>query len=59
MFIWYFIDVQTYWCSNSTACQEKRTTWIFKIFSFTDKNPFYLPRILALQFILRVKVIKE
>ena len=38
------------WCSSSIACQEKRTAWILRIFTFDDKNPLYLPIILRLQF---------
>ena len=36
---------ETYWCSTSTAYQEKRTDWILRIFTFNDKNLFYLSRI--------------
>ena len=50
---------EIYWCSSSIACQEKRTDWILRIFTFNDKNPSYLPIILTLQFFLRVKMIKE
>ena len=41
---------ETYWCSSSIACQEKRTDWILRIFPFNDKNQLYLPIILTLQF---------
>ena len=34
---------ETYWCSSSTAYQEKRTDWILRIFTFDDKNLFYPP----------------
>ena len=46
----YFIKKvnETYWCSSSTAYQEKRTDWILRIFTFNDKNLFYLPIISAL-----------
>ena len=40
---------ETYWCSSSIACQEKRTDWILRIFTFNDKNPLYLRIILTLQ----------
>ena len=41
---------ETYWCSSSTAYQEKRTDWILRIFTFDDKNLFYLPKISTLHF---------
>ena len=41
---------RNYWCSSSMACQEKRTDWILRIFTFNDKNPWYLPIILTVQF---------
>ena len=41
---------ETYWCSSSTACQERRTDWILRIFPFNDKNQLYLPIILTIQF---------
>ena len=41
---------ETYWCSSSIACQEKRTDCILTIFTFNDKNPLYLPIISTLQF---------
>ena len=41
------------------ACQEKRTDWVLRIFTFNDKNPLYLPIISTLQFFSRVKVINE
>ena len=31
------------------ACQEKRTDWVLRIFTFNDKNPLYLPIISTLQ----------
>ena len=34
---------ETYWYSSSTAYQEKSTDWILRIFTFNDKDPFYLP----------------
>ena len=40
---------KTCWCSSSIACQEKRTDWILRIFTFNDKNPLYLPIISTLQ----------
>ena len=40
----------TYWCTSSIACQENRTDWILRIFTFNDKNPLYLPIILTLHF---------
>ena len=49
---------ENYWCS-SIACQEKRTHWILRIFTFTDKNPLYLPHNFNISDFLRVKVIKE
>ena len=42
---------ETYLCSSSVACQEKRTDWILRIFTFNDKNSLYLPIILTLQFL--------
>ena len=42
---------ETYWCSSSVACQEKRTDWILRIFTFNNKNSLYLPIILTLQFL--------
>ena len=41
---------ETYWCSGSIACWEKRTDWILRIFTFNDKKPLYLPIISTLQF---------
>ena len=41
---------ETYWCSSSIACQEKRTDWILRIFTCNEKNPLYLPIISTLQF---------
>ena len=41
---------ETYWCSGSIACWEKRTDWILRIFTFNDKKPLYLPIISKLQF---------
>ena len=41
---------ETYWCSSSIACWEKRTDWILRIFTFNDKKPLYLPIISTLQF---------
>ena len=38
------------WCSSCIACQEKRTDWILRIFTFNDKNSLYLPIISTLQF---------
>ena len=39
-----------YWCCSSIACQEKGTDWIFRIFTFNDKNRLYLPIISTLMF---------
>ena len=50
---------KTCWYSGSIAYKEKRTDWILRIFTFNDKNPLYLPLILTLQLVLKVKVIKE
>ena len=36
--------------SSRITCQEKKTDWVLRIFTFNDKNPLYLPVILALQF---------
>ena len=44
------VHERVHWCSSSIACQEKRTDWILRIFTFTDTNPSYLPIISALQF---------
>ena len=33
---------ETYWCSSSVACKEKRTDWILRMFTFNDKNLLYL-----------------
>ena len=41
---------ETYWCSGSIACQEKRTDWTLRIFTCNEKNPLYLPIISTLQF---------
>ena len=41
---------ENYWYSNSISCQEKKTDWILRIFTFNDKNPLYLPIISTLQF---------
>ena len=41
---------ENYWCCSSIACQEKGTDWILRIFTFNDKNRFYLPIFLTLQF---------
>ena len=41
---------ETYKCSSSTACQEKRTDWILIIFTFNDKNLLSLPIISTLKF---------
>ena len=40
---------ENYWCSSSITCQEKRTGWILRIFTFNDKNPLHFPIILAFQ----------
>ena len=50
---------ETYCCSSSIECQEKRTDWMHRIFIFIDKNPLFLPIISTLQVFFRVKVIKE
>ena len=42
---------ETYRCTSSMACQEKRTDWILRIFTLNDKNPLYLPIISTLQFL--------
>ena len=39
---------ETFWCSSSIACQEKRTDGILRIFIFNDKNPLCLYIISAL-----------
>ena len=39
---------ETYWCSSSTAYQETKTDRILRIFTFDDKNLFYLPIISTL-----------
>ena len=41
---------ENYWCCSSIACQEKRTDWILKIFTFNDKNRSCLPITSTLQF---------
>ena len=41
---------ETYRRSSSIEWQEKGTDWIFRIFTFNDKNSLYLPMILRLQF---------
>ena len=41
---------ENYWCCSSIACQEKRTDWILRIFTFNDKNRLYLPIISTRQF---------
>ena len=53
----YFIKKvnETYWYSRSIACQEKRTDWILRIFTFHDKNPLYLPIVSTLYSFMRVK----
>ena len=58
---------ERYWCCSSTACQGKRADWILLMillmigyfFTFNDKDLLYLSIILKLQFLLRVRVIKE
>ena len=42
---------ETYWCYSSISCREERTEWIFRIFTFNDKNSLYLWIILTLQFL--------
>ena len=46
--------LESYWCSSSIACQEKRADWILRIFTFNDKNALYLPIITTLQSFFRV-----
>ena len=41
---------ENYWCCSSIACQEKGTDLILRIFTFNDKNQFYLPIFLTLHF---------
>ena len=41
---------ETSCCSSSIAYQDKRADWILRIFTFNDKNPFYLIKILTLEF---------
>ena len=41
---------ENYWCCSGIACQEKRTDWILRIFTFNDKNRLYLPVISTLHF---------
>ena len=41
---------ETYWCSSSIACLEKRTDWILRIFTFNDKSSLYFPIISTVQF---------